>query len=347
MYKRFSSRLPRVTLLNIISTPCHLHRQHALRICGLNPGSFYNHQPFHTGVDNTGSVQERSMLLKHPRNTSKDPLKSKTAAATAAAAGAKKKVDTENKESEKSVDLIKTLSDNFFADTNMNMHKPTTAENELDTMAINSELRDNGFSSKQSKAIMKVVMNVLNEEFYKDYNDKYLRDFEMDKQLHLFNSLQSEIKYIIGNSRDSQFNLHHLQIMRLKRDLNSDLDEINEDVIDVLEKDRKLEFNNQKVDNTLLYRRINMSLRDCINKISINILAGIKLEIENLRWHTTRSGLVAIVILVFFILTGVNVSNKKSNRLSEEMGLEQPDISDVSDESVESEPNQPVNSNIV
>lgn len=291
-----------------------LSSQHSTMCCGIYSNTTLNHRLFHTGVDNAGSVQERSMLLKHPRNTAKEALKSKTA---------KLKTEADKNDNAKSVDLIKTLSDNFFADTNMNMHKPTTAENELDTMAINSELRDNGFSSKQSKAIMKVVMSVLNDEFYRDYNDKYLRDFEMDKQLHLFNSLQSEIKYIIGNSRDSQFNLHHLQIMRLKRDLNSDLDEINEDVIEILEKDRKLEFNNQKVDNTLLYRRINMSLRDCINKISINILAGIKLEIENLRWHTTRSGLVAIVILVFFILTGVNVSNKKSNRLSAEAGREE------------------------
>ena len=252
---------------------------------------------FHTGIDNSSVILEKSMLLKHPKSTTIPP----------------KKEETKIEKNEKPSDLIQTLSEQLIADTNLNTHKPTMAENEIDTMSITSQLVENGFSDMQSQSIVKVIMSILNDEFYSSYNDKYLRDFEIDKQLHLFNSLTSEIHFIIANSRDTQFNLHHLQITRLKRDLNLDLDNLNEDVIEILEKDRKLDFNNQKVDNTLLYRRINMSLRDCSNKISINILAGIKLDIENLRWHTTRSGLVAIVILVFFILTCVNVSNKKSN----------------------------------
>ncbi|CAD1784421.1 similar to Saccharomyces cerevisiae YLR283W Putative protein of unknown function [Maudiozyma barnettii] len=263
---------------------------------------------FHTGTDNAGVVQEKSMLLKHPKSINNILSIKKPSAPT------EDIIDNNCETPDQSADLIKTLSEQLIADTNSNTHKPTMAENEVDTMCINTQLLDNGFSDLQSQAIMKVMMNILNDEFYLNYNEKYLRDFEIDKQLHLFNSLQSEIKFIIANSRDSQFNLHHLQITRLKRDLNSDLDDLNEEVIDILEKDRKLDFNNQKMDNTLLYRRINMSLRDCSNKISINILAGIMLDIENLRWHTTRSGLVAIVILVFLILTGVNVSNKKSNR---------------------------------
>lgn len=263
-------------------------------------------QFFRTGVDNSGILQEKSMLLKHPKSQKKE-IDQKSSPSS----------DKEEPPIDKNdTDLIETLSEQLIADTNSNLHKPTMAENEIDSLAINSDLQFNGFSENQSNALLKVITKVLNDEFYSNYNEMYLRDYEIDKQLHLFNSLQSEIQYIIENSRDSQFNLHHLQVMRLQRDLNSDLDEINEQIIVTLEKDRKLEFNNQKVDNTLLYRQINMNLKDCINKISINILAGIKLDIENLRWHTTRNGLMAIVILVFFILTGVNVSNKKANKQS-------------------------------
>lgn len=264
------------------------------------------------------------MLLKHPKSTTIPPKKEET-----------KKIE----KNEKPSDLIQTLSEQLIADTNLNTHKPTMAENEIDTMSITAQLTENGFSDTQSQSIVKVIMSILNDEFYSSYNDKYLRDFEIDKQLHLFNSLTSEIQFIIANSRDTQFNLHHLQITRLKRDLNLDLDNLNEDVIEILEKDRKLDFNNQKVDNTLLYRRINMSLRDCSNKISINILAGIKLDIENLRWHTTRSGLVAIVILVFFILTCVNVSNKKSNAEPE---LKEVTLKTVDPEEIDNDENEDV-----
>lgn len=208
-------------------------------------------------------------------------------------------------------DLIKTLSEQLILETTLNLHKPTSAENQVDTMSTYHQLLTK-FTPGQSKAIMATMLYLLNEQFYTTYNDKFLRDFEINKQDHLFNSLQSEIQYTITNTRDVEMNQHHLQLMRLKRDLDSIVDEINEMIIDQYEKNCKLDFHEHKNANTLLYKRINLNLNDCSNKITIQIISGIKSEIETLRWQTTRSGLLAVVILASSFLITVNISNKNS-----------------------------------
>ncbi|CCF55928.1 hypothetical protein KAFR_0A04920 [Kazachstania africana CBS 2517] len=211
-------------------------------------------------------------------------------------------------------DLIKTLSEQLILETHVSLNKPSRAENQLNTMEINDKLLSNGFTKDQSTQIITAMINLLNNEFYFKYNDLYLYDFEINKQLHLFNFLQSEIQYIIKNSREIQFNLQNLQIMKLQKDLNSNFNELNELVLKSLQKDSNIEFNNQKYENSSLYSKLNLDLNDCNNKITIKMLSGIKYDIENLRWHTTRSGLIAILFLVSLILTGVNVTNNRANK---------------------------------
>lgn len=219
-------------------------------------------------------------------------------------------------------DLIKTLSEQLILETTMNLHKPTRAENQVDTLSMYRDLLT-CFTPRQSKAIMSTILYFLNEQFYMHYNDKFLRDFEIDKQDHLFNSLKSEIQYTITNNRDTELNKHHLLLMRLKRDLDSIVDEINELIIDQYEKNCKLDFHEHKNENTLLYKRINLNLNDCSNKITIQITSGIKSEIETLRWQTTRSGLLAVVIMASSFMIVVNISNKKSRNSTTDILIEE------------------------
>ena len=208
-------------------------------------------------------------------------------------------------------DLIKTLSEQLIQETTSNVHRPTTAENEIDTMSVFFDLVAAGFDEVQARSIIKVMIGVLNDKFFATYAEEYLRDFEVRKQEHLFHSLTSEIQFTIRNSRDAQFNQHHLQIMRLQRDLTADMEDINETLQELLGNERQLEFNNLKFENTLQHKQVNIDLSDCDNKISIDMLAGIKYDIENLRWQTTRSGLIAVVVILFLIFAGMNAAAKK------------------------------------
>lgn len=255
---------------------------------------------------------KRTIRLNNKDNQNEAPIMSKSMSMSTHGSVTKTKSSGAGKnDSSDGNDLIKTLSEQLILETTLNLHKPTSAENQVDTMSTYNKLLAS-FTPGQSKAIVSTMLHLLNEQFYKTYNDKFLRDFEIDKQDHLFNSLQSEVQYTITNTRDIEINKHHLQLMKLKRDLDSIVDEINEMIIDQYEKNCRLDFHEHKNANTLLYKKINLNLNDCSNKITIRIISGIKSEIETLRWQTTRSGLLAVIIIASSFMIGVNVSNKKS-----------------------------------
>ncbi|EJS42550.1 YLR283W [Saccharomyces arboricola H-6] len=221
------------------------------------------------------------------------------------------------KENKHPIGLWDKFSENFI--TQGNGLKPTTSQNQLDTIQFYQMLRDKGnFSNEQCKIIISLLLQLLNNEFYSCYNNLFLRDMELNKQSHLFSSLETELKFAIQNSRDTQLNEHHLQLLKLKRELNSIHDELNEIIIDFLQKDAKLEFNNQKLENTLLYRQINLNLNDSSNKIQTKILGDTRSHIENLRWQTTRSGLLIILVLVCSIMIGVSASKKEHSSTQEQ-----------------------------
>ncbi|AET38618.1 Put7p Ecym_3110 [Eremothecium cymbalariae DBVPG len=188
--------------------------------------------------------------------------------------------------------------------------KPTTAENQLDTLKYYKLLTGNGFTLKQTNLIIQLLLSTLNEQFFDNYNSRFLRNMELENHSHLFNAAQSELRYSILNSREVALNEQNLQLMKVNRELNLCRDELNELIINFLKKDSRVDFNDHQSENTLLHRDISIRLKDGNNKIGTKIIGQIKFEIENLRWHTTRSGLFAVLILVFLIMSGVSISKR-------------------------------------
>ncbi|SCW00612.1 LAFE_0C08042g1_1 [Lachancea fermentati] len=188
--------------------------------------------------------------------------------------------------------------------------KSTTAENQLDTLKYYNDLIQSGFSPKQSTKVIELLLQTLNEEFFETYNKKFLRKMELENQSHLFNAAETELRYAIQISRETALNEQNLKLTKLNRDLQLLHDDLNELLINLLKKDSRVDFNDHKIENTLLHRNINLTLKDCNNKIGTRIIGNMKSEIENLRWQTTRSGLFAVLVLVFFIMSGVSISKR-------------------------------------
>lgn len=208
--------------------------------------------------------------------------------------------------------------------------KPTRAENQIDTLKCYNTLVDRGFTPVQTELIIDLLLKTLNEGFFSRYNTVFLQNMELENQSHLFHAAETELKYAIQTSRDSQLNDQHLQLMKLIRDLDSMQDEINEMIINLLQKDSRVDFHNQKTENTLLQRKIKLELSDCTNKIATKLLGNARSEIESLRWQTTRSGLLAILILVFFIMGGASFARKVTVQSEEneakEIEVKEPEV---------------------
>ncbi|SCU90544.1 LADA_0F04852g1_1 [Lachancea dasiensis] len=191
-----------------------------------------------------------------------------------------------------------------------NGFESTTAENQIDTLRCYEKLLRSGFTPKQSSLAIELLVHTLNEEFFDQYNQKFLQKTELDTQSHMFNAAEAELRYAVQISREKALNEQNLKLLQLNRSLHLLHDELNEQMINLLKKDSKVDFNDHKIENTLLHRNIHLKLKDCNHKIGTRIIGDTKSDIENLRWHTTRSGLFAVLGLVFFIMSGVSISKR-------------------------------------
>ncbi|KAL3234448.1 hypothetical protein RNJ44_03210 [Nakaseomyces bracarensis] len=191
---------------------------------------------------------------------------------------------------------------------------PTTASRQINTLDYYKKLKyEGGFNKNQTNAVIDMLLELINDEFYNTYNTKFLRDMELNKQSHLFNSAETELKYAIQNSRETQLNSKHIELMLLQRDLASLHDEISGMIINSINKDSKMDFNNHKLENTLMLKEVNLALSDCKNKIITNLIGQLRSDVENLRWQTTRSGLVAILLLVLMVMGTVSLTKGKTS----------------------------------
>ncbi|SCU89023.1 LAFA_0E15786g1_1 [Lachancea sp. 'fantastica'] len=215
--------------------------------------------------------------------------------------------------------LQETLADNLIGDlpqqlvSEGNGFPSTSAENQIDTLRCYEKLLRSGFTPKQSSLAIELLLQTLNTEFFDTYNDRFLRKTELETQSHLFDAAESELRYTIQISRESALSEQNLKLLQLNRSLHLLHDELNELTINLLKKDSKVDFNDRKIENTLLHRNIHLQLKDCNNKIGTRIIGDTKSDIENLRWQTTRSGLFAVLGLVFFIMSGVSISKRISS----------------------------------
>lgn len=181
----------------------------------------------------------------------------------------------------------------------------------LDTMKVFNELKSLGFTENQSDVILKLIRENLTVNLNK-VQSKILTNMELENETYLFEAAQSELKYETLHSRESDLKNLEMEKYALERLLQVESDELNEYLI-MSKNDSQVTINDQISENTLLQKKIKMKIQELDNKITTNINSGIKSEIESLRWHTTISGIVAVLFLVFSMLGGASL-NKKINK---------------------------------
>lgn len=181
-------------------------------------------------------------------------------------------------------------------------------KNYVDTMHIFNQLKKLGLSNGQSDLILQLINENLTFQLNK-MNGKFTTAMEMENESYLFEAAQSELRIEINTSRE--LDLHTLENEKNSSDLllREESEELNKFMI-VSTNDTQVLINDQNSENTLLQKGIKMKIKDLDNKISTNINSDIKSDIESLRWQTTRSGLFAILVLVFSIIGGVSISKR-------------------------------------
>lgn len=168
----------------------------------------------------------------------------------------------------------------------------------IDTYEVYKQLKSSGFSLSQSDEIINLLVVQLNSKLTK-LSTKYSQIYELENEQYLFESAQQELRVDITRNRELHINEAISKINAVETDYEIISDELNNYFIQ-LKNDVQVAINDQKSDNTLKSRRIMLRIQETNHKITTELNMAMRSEIESLRWHLSRWGLIVIMVSVFF-----------------------------------------------
>lgn len=167
----------------------------------------------------------------------------------------------------------------------------------MDTYQVYKELRSAGFTSEQSDDIIHMICGQLNHKMSKVL-EQYAHRYELENERYLFESAQQEIRVDITRSRENHIAESINTTSVLERDLRTISDELSSDFIQ-MKNDNQVAISEQKLENTLSTKRIHLKIQETNHKITTELNSAMRSEIESLRWHLSRWGIIAILVSVF------------------------------------------------
>lgn len=186
---------------------------------------------------------------------------------------------------------IEAAADDFLTTIFENM------EPYMDTYEVYKQLVRAGFTPSQSDEIINMIIVQLNSKLSK-LSTKYSQAYELENEQYLFESAQQELRVDITRNRENHINESINQINALERDYAIISDQLNNNFIQ-MKNDIQVAINDQKSENTLMSKKIMLRIQETNHKITTELNMAMRSEIESLRWHLSRWGLIAILISVF------------------------------------------------
>lgn len=167
----------------------------------------------------------------------------------------------------------------------------------IDTYEVYKQLISSGFTPKQSDEVINYLILQINSKVSK-LSTKYSQQYELENENYLFESAKEELRVDVTRSREQHINELINLIHNLERDFNILSDELNNDFLQ-MKNDTQVTTNDQKSENTLHSKKINLRIQETNHKITTELNSAMRSEIESLRWHISRWGIMAILVSVF------------------------------------------------
>lgn len=180
----------------------------------------------------------------------------------------------------------------------------------IDTYEAYKQLLKAGFTPAQSDEIINMIIVQLNSKLQK-LSTKYSQAYELENEQYLFESAQQELRVDITRNRESHINELINQINVLERDFGIISDDLNNHFIQ-MKNDIQVAINDQKLENTLMSKKIMLRIQETNHKITTELNMAMRSEIESLRWHLSRWGLIAILVSVFSTCASYYVYKKQN-----------------------------------
>ncbi|GME88256.1 unnamed protein product [[Candida] boidinii] len=192
-----------------------------------------------------------------------------------------------------------------------------SVEKFIDTFQIYQQLEKSGFNEIQSEIILNLILESLKNKI-KWLEYKYSPNIDLENESYLFEAAHSEILVEITHLREnsiSELTNSYIYLRRLfnsLEDLSKNQNKFNSDLI-------KIEVKNFQHENNLHQKKLDLKNHDLNNKIISELMSGLKTDIESFRWHMTRSGIMAILLMAIAILGGWNISKNIKFNVNEDL----------------------------
>lgn len=167
----------------------------------------------------------------------------------------------------------------------------------MDTYEVYTQLIRTNFTPAQADEIINLLIVQLNSKLSK-LSTKYTLSYELENEQYLYESAQQELRVDITRSRESHINELINLINILERDFHTISDELNNYMIQ-MKNDTQVAMSDQKSENTLLSKKIILRIQETNHKITTELNSAMRSEIESLRWHYSRWGVMAILVSIF------------------------------------------------
>lgn len=186
----------------------------------------------------------------------------------------------------------------------------------IDTYEVYKELTNSGFTPAQADEAINLLIVQLNSKLSK-LSTKYSQEYELENERYLFESAQQELRVDITRNRELHITDNINQINSLERDFGTISDELNNHLIQ-MKNDIQVAINDQKSENTLMSKKIMLRIQETNHKITTELNMAMRSEIESLRWHLSRWGLIAILTSVFSACASFYVYRSKLNKIEKQ-----------------------------
>ncbi|PVH13470.1 uncharacterized protein CXQ87_001575 [Candidozyma duobushaemuli] len=186
----------------------------------------------------------------------------------------------------------------------------------IDTYDVYKQLTRAGFTPAQSDEVINLLIVQVNSKLSK-LSTKYSQEYELENERYLFESAQQELNVDVTRNRENHINDNINQINVLERDFGTIRDELNNHFIQ-MKNDIQVAINDQKSENTLMSKNIMLRIKETNHKITTDFTMAMRSEIESLRWHLSRWGLIAILVSVFSACASFYVYRIRSFRKAAE-----------------------------
>lgn len=180
----------------------------------------------------------------------------------------------------------------------------------MDTYDVYRQLKTSGFTESQAEEIINLLIVQLNSKLLK-LPSKYSEVYELENEKYLYESAQQELRVDVTRNREKNINECISLINDLERDFNNIQDELNNDLLQ-LKNNNQVTINDEKQENTLMSKKLFLKIQESNHKITTELIGNMRSEIESLRWHMSRWGIMSILVAIFSASTTFYIFKKRT-----------------------------------